>query len=59
MEKPINERKEIIHAEETENSDKVMTRTTTIPSTSIKLKKLAVNKSLRYFYIQIEFNDKK
>ena len=32
---------------------------TTIPSTSIKLKNLAVNKSFHSSYIQREFNDKK
>ena len=36
-----------------------MTCTTTIPSTSNTLNKLAVNKIFHYSYIQREFNDKK
>ena len=54
-----NEVKYIIHAEETDNSDKVMTCTTTITSTSNTLKNLEVNKSFHYSYIQGELNDKK
>ena len=48
-----------IHAEETDNSDKVMTCTTTIPSTSNTLKNLAVNEGFHSSYIQTELNDKK
>ena len=44
LEKIPNEVKEIIHAEDTENSDKVMTCTTTIFSTSNTIKNLTVNK---------------
>ena len=58
-EKIPNEVKEIIHAERTDNSDKFMACITTIPSTSIKLKNLAVNKNFHSSYIQREFNDKK
>ena len=57
--KLIIEVKQRIHAEETYNSDKVMTCTNTIPSTSNTLKKWAVNKSLHYSYIQRELNDKR
>ena len=49
----------IIHAEETDNPDKVMTYINTITSTWNKLKNLAVNKILHYSYIQTEFNNKK
>ena len=59
MIKLINEVKQVIHAEDTEISDKVTTCTTTIPSTSNTLKNLEVNKSFQYSYIQREFNDKK
>ena len=52
LEKLPNEVKQIIHAEETDNSDKVMTCINTIPSTSNTLKNLVVNKSLHYSYIQ-------
>ena len=45
LEKNPNEVKQIIHAEDTENSNKVMTCTTTITSTSNTLKNLAVNKN--------------
>ena len=44
--------KQIIHAEDTENSDKVMICSTTITSTSNTLKNLAVNKSFHSSYIQ-------
>ena len=54
-----NDLKQIIHAEETDNSDKAMTCINTIPSTSNTLKNLVVNISLHSFYIQREFNDKK
>ena len=54
-----NEVKDRIHAEETENSDKVMTCTNRIPSTSNTQNNLAVNKSFHYSYIRKEFNDKK
>ena len=40
-----NEVKDRIHAEDTNDSDKVITCTTTIPSTSNTLKNLTVNKS--------------
>ena len=50
--------KKIIHAEEMDNSDKVMTCINTIPSTSNTLKNLAVNKKFHSSYIKIEFNDK-
>ena len=46
-------------AEETYNSDCVMTRINKIPSTSNTLKKLLLHKSLHYSYIQTEYNDKK
>ena len=54
-----NEGKKIIHVEETNNSDKVMTYINTIHSKTDTLKNLVVNKILYSFYIQIEFNDKK
>ena len=47
-----NEVKDIIHAEDAENSDKVMICSTTIPSTLNKLKNLAVYKRFHYSYIQ-------
>ena len=47
-----NEVKQIIHAEDTDNSDKVMICSTTIPSTSNTLKNLAVNTSFHSSYIQ-------
>ena len=47
-----NEVEDRIHAEETENSGKVMTCTNTIPSTSNTLKNLAVNKSFHSSYIR-------
>ena len=57
--KPPNDVKQRIHAEETYDSDKVMTCINTIPSTSNTLKNLVVNKSLHSPYIQTELNDKK
>ena len=48
-----NDIKQIINAEETDNSDKVTTCINTIPSTSNTLKNLVVNKSLHSSYIQI------
>ena len=53
-----NEAKDRIHAEDTENSLKFMTCTTTISSTSNTLKNLAVNNFFYSSYIQIESNDK-
>ena len=50
--------KNIIHAEDTENSDKFMTCTTKILSTTNTLKNLAINKVFHYSSIQREFNDK-
>ena len=47
-----NEVKQIIHAEDTDNSDKVVICSTTIPSTSNTLKNLAVNTSFHSSYIQ-------
>ena len=44
LEKLPNEVKEIFHAEDTENSDKVMICSTTIPSTPNRLKNLAFKK---------------
>ena len=58
MENLPNEVKQIIHAEETDNSEYFMTCIIIIPSTSITLKKLLLNKSLCSLYIQIEFNEK-
>ena len=52
FEKCTNEVKQIFHAEETDNSDYFMTCINTITSTSNKLKKLLLNKSLHSFYIQ-------
>ena len=59
MEKPPNEVKDRIHAEDTDKSDKVMIFSTTIPSTSNTLKHLAVDKSFLSSYIQRKCNDKK
>ena len=59
LEKLLNEVKQIIHAEETDNSDKVMTCVNKIPSSSNTLKNLVANKSFYSSYIQIEFNDNK
>ena len=57
--KITNEVKYRIHAEEIDNSDKVMTCTSTVLSTSNTLKKLAANKGFNYSYIWREFNNKK
>ena len=54
-----NEVKDRIHAGHAENFDKIMTCTTTIPSTSNTLNNLPVNKNFHSSYIQREFNDKK
>ena len=54
-----NEAKDIIHAEDKENSDKFMTCTTTISSTSNTLQNLVVNRIFHSSYIQRESNDKK
>ena len=59
LEQLPNEVKDRIHEEERNNWDKVITCTTTIPSTSNTLKHLAVNKSFDYSFIQRKFNDKK
>ena len=59
LKKLTNEVKDIIHAEDTDNSDKVMIRNTKILSTSNTLKSLAVDKCFHSSYIQTEFNDKK
>ena len=50
--KLTNDVKQRIHAEETDNSDKVITCTKTIPSTSNILKNLVVNKSCHSSYIK-------
>ena len=59
LEKLPNEVKYKIHAEDTDNSEKVMTCTTRITSTSNTLKNLVVNKSFHSSYIQRKFNYKK
>ena len=59
LEKLLNDVKQRINAEETDNSDKFMTCINTIPSTSNTLKNLMVNKSLHSSYIKTESNDKK
>ena len=59
LEKLLNDVKQFIHKEETDNSDIVMTCINTITSTSNILKNLVVNKSSHYYYIQIELNDTK
>ena len=58
LEKPTNKVKQIIHAEETYNSDYVMTCINKIPSAPNALNKLLLHKSLHYSYIQTEFNEK-
>ena len=45
----MNEVKQRIHAEETDNSDKVMTCINTVTSTSNILKNLLVNKKFTFF----------
>ena len=52
LEKLPYEVKQIIHAEDTDNSDKVMIYSTTITFTSNTLKNLAVNTSFHSSYIQ-------
>ena len=59
MAKLPNDVKQVIHAEETDNSEKAMTYSNTISSTSNTFKNLVLNKSLYYSYIQTAFNDKK
>ena len=59
MKKLPSEVKQRIHAEDTDNSDKVMICLTKIPSTSKTLNKFAVNTRFHYSYIQKEFNDRK
>ena len=59
LEKNSNDVKQIIHAEETDNSDRFMTCINTISYTSNTLNNLVLDKSLHYLYIQTEFNDKK
>ena len=58
VEKTPNKVKQRIHAEETANSDYVMTCINTIPYTSNILNKLLLHKSLHYSYIKTEYNDK-
>ena len=58
MEKLPIEVKQIIHADEADNSYYVMTCINTIPCTSNTLKKLMLYKSVNYSYIQIEFIEK-
>ena len=52
LEELTSEVKFIIHAEDTDNSGKVMICSTKIPSTSNTLKNLEVNKSFHSSYIQ-------
>ena len=52
IKKITSEIKDIIGAEVTDSSDKVMICSTTIPSTSNTLKNLLVNESSHYSYIQ-------
>ena len=52
LSKPQNKVKQRIHAEETDNSDKVMTCINIIPSISNTLKNLLLNKSLHYYYFK-------
>ena len=52
LEKLKTEVKVRIHAEDTDNSEKFMICSTTIPSTSNTLKNLAVNTSFHSSYIQ-------
>ena len=53
-----NEVKQRIHAEETDNSDYVMTCINTIPSTSNTPKKFLLHESLLSSYIKTKYNDK-
>ena len=59
LEKVPSEVKERIYAEVTDNPDKVMICSTTISSTSKKLKNLLVDASFNSSYIQKYFTDKK
>ena len=52
LEKLPNEVKDRIHAEDTENSDRVIIFSTTIPSKSNTLKNMAVDESFHSSYIQ-------
>ena len=52
LEKPLSEVKQIIHAKDTDNSDKFMICSTTILSTSNTLKNLEVNTIFHSSYIQ-------
>ena len=56
FEKLTTEGKQIIHAWNTDNSDKVMIWSTTITSTSNTLQNLAANTSFHYSYIKKEVN---
>ena len=58
LEKLLNDVKQRTCAEETDNSDKVMTCINTITSTSNTLKNLVVNKGLHHSYIHRGLNDK-
>ena len=57
--KLLNDVEQRTHAEETDNSDKIMTCINKITSTSNTVKNLVLNISLYFSYIYIEFNDKK
>ena len=57
LEKCPNEVKQIIHAEETDNSYKVIKFTKEPPHTSNTINNLVPNKILHSSYIQTEFND--
>ena len=59
MAKLLSHVKQIIHAEKTDNSDKVITCINTTTSTSNTLKNMVVDKNLHSSYFQTEFNDKK
>ena len=59
LEKLPYEVKDIIYAEETDNSEKSMICSTTIPSTSNTMKNLSVNTSFHYSYIQNKLNFRK
>ena len=58
LEKLLNEVKQRIHAEETDNSDYVIICINTIPYISNTLKKLLLHKSLDSSYIQTKYYDK-
>ena len=53
-----NKVKQIIHTEETDNSDYVMTCINTITSTSNTLKKFLLHKNVHSSYIQTKYDDK-